>query len=153
MTLMANKINISNKKAWHDFEILDKFIAGIVLFGTEIKSIRLGKVSLADSYCLFEGKELYIKGMQISDYSFGSYNNHIPGRIRKLLLNHIELKKLSRKVKESGLTIIVLRIFIADNGFAKVEIALAKGKKEYDKRDTIKRKDTQRQMERLGKIK
>ena len=150
---MANKINISNKKAWHDYEILDKYTAGIVLSGTEIKSIRLGKVSLAESYCLFEGKELYVIGMQISDYSQGSYNKHVPGRTRKLLLKQIELNKLSRKVKESGMTLIALRIFIADNGFAKLEIALAKGKKEYDKRETIKRKDTQRQMERIGRIK
>ena len=150
---MANKINISNKKAWHDYEILDKYIAGIVLAGTEIKSIRLGKVSLADSYCLFEGNDLFVKGMQIADYEYGSYNKHIPGRERKLLLNRVELNKLSRKVKETGLTIITLRIFIADNGFAKLEIALARGKKEYDKRETIKLKDTQRQMERLGRIK
>lgn len=150
---MANKINISNKKAWHDYEILDRYTAGIVLSGTEIKSIRLGKVSLAESYCLFEGKELYVIGMQISDYSQGSYNKHVPGRTRKLLLKQIELNKLSRKVKESGMTLIALRIFIADNGYAKLEIALAKGKKEYDKRETIKRKDTQRQMERIGRIK
>jgi SsrA-binding protein len=150
---MPNKINITNKKAWHDYEILDKYTAGIVLFGTEIKSIRQGKVSLSESYCLFEGTELYVKGMQIADYAYGSYNKHVPGRERKLLLKHGELNKLSRKVKESGLTIITLRIYIADNGFAKLEIALAKGKKEYDKRETIKRKDTQRQMERLGRIK
>ena len=121
--------------------------------GTEIKSIRQGKVSLADSYCIFEGNDLYVKGMQIPDYEYGSYNKHIPGRERKLLLNRTELNKLSRKVRETGLTIITLRIFIADNGFAKLEIALARGKKEYDKRETIKRKDTQRQMERLGRIK
>jgi SsrA-binding protein len=150
---MANRINITNKKAWHDYEILEKYTTGIVLFGTEIKSIRQGKVSLAESYCLFEGNDLYVKGMQIADYAYGSYNKHVPGRERKLLLNRVELNKLSRKVKESGLTIITLRVFIADNGFAKLEIALARGKKEYDKRETIKRKDTQRQMERLGRIK
>jgi SsrA-binding protein len=150
---MANKINISNKKAWHDYEILEKYDAGIVLYGTEIKSIRLGKVSLAESYCQFYEGELYVIGMQIADYANASYNKHVPGRNRKLLLNYTELKKLNRKVKESGLTIIVLRIYISDKGFAKLEIALAKGKKEYDKRETIKRKDTQRQMERLGKIK
>lgn len=150
---MANRINITNKKAWHDYEILEKYTTGIVLFGTEIKSIRLGKISLSESYCLFEGKDLYVKGMQIADYAYGSYNKHVPGRDRKLLLNRVELNKLSRKVKESGLTLIALRVFIADNGFAKLEIALARGKKEYDKRETIKRKDTQRQMERLGRIK
>ncbi len=150
---MANRINITNKKAWHDYEIIEKYVSGIVLAGTEIKSIRQGKVSLSDSYCLFEGNDLFVKGMQIADYEYGSYNKHIPGRERKLLLNRIELNKLSRKVKESGLTIITLRVFIGDNGFAKLEIALARGKKEYDKRETIKRKDTQRQMERLGRIK
>ena len=150
---MANRINISNKKAWHDYEIIEKYTAGIVLAGTEIKSIRQGKVSLSDSYCIFEGNNLYVKGMQIADYEYGSYNKHIPGRERKLLMNRTELNKLSRKVKETGLTIITLRIFIGDNGFAKLEIALARGKKEYDKRETIKRKDTQRTMERLGRIK
>ena len=150
---MANRINIANKKAWHDYEILEKYDAGIILCGTEIKSIRLGKVSLAETYCQFEDGELYVRGMQIPDYAHASYNRHVPGRDRKLLLNRLELKKLNRKVKESGLTIIVLRIYISDKGIAKLEIALAKGKKEYDKRETIKRKDTQRQMERLGKIK
>ena len=150
---MANKINIKNKKAYHDYELLERYVAGIRLTGTEIKSIRLGKVSLVESYCIFIGKELYVRGMQIADYDWGSYNRHEPGRDRKLLLNRQELKKLQRKVKESGLTITTLRLFIADSGYAKLEIALAKGKKEYDKRETIKRKDTQRQMERLHKIK
>jgi len=150
---MANKINIINKKAWHDYEILEKYNAGIVLCGTEIKSVRNGKVSLADSYCQFFESDLYVRGIQIAEYAYGSYNKHVPGRDRKLLLTRNELKKLSRKVKESGLTIIVLRIYISEKGFAKLEIALAKGKKEYDKREAIKRKDTQRQMERLGKIK
>lgn len=150
---MANKINIRNKKAFHDYEILEKHVAGLQLQGTEIKSIRMGKVSLVESYCIFENKELYVRGMQIADYVWGSYNKHVPGRDRKLLLNHHELKKLQRKVRESGLTIMALRIFLSDSGFAKLEIGLAKGKKEYDKRETIKRKDTQRQMERLQRIK
>ena len=150
---MANKINIRNKKAYHDYEILEKYVAGLQLLGTEIKSIRMGKVSLIESYCHFQKNELYVKGMQISDYAWGSFNNHIPGRDRKLLLNRQELKKLKRKTRESGLTIIALKIFISDSGFAKLEIGLAKGKKEYDKRETIKRKDTQRQMDRLQKIK
>ena len=150
---MANKINIRNKKAYHDYEILEKYVAGLQLLGTEIKSIRMGKVSLIESYCHFQNKELYVKGMQISDYAWGSFNNHIPGRDRKLLLNRQELKKLQRKTRESGLTIIALKIFISDSGFAKLEIGLAKGKKEYDKRETIKRKDTQRQMDRLQRIK
>jgi len=150
---MANKINIRNKKAFHDYVILEKYVAGLQLQGAEIKSIRQGKVSLVESYCLFQNNELYVRGMQIADYAWSSYNKHVPGRDRKLLLNRNELKKLQRKTRESGLTIITLRIFMSDSGFAKLEIALVKGKKEYDKRETIKRKDTQRQMERLQKIK
>ena len=150
---MGNNINIRNKKAYHNYEILEKYVAGIQLQGTEIKSIRMGKVSLGESYCLFEGKELYVRGMQISDYAWGSYNKHIPGRDRKLLMTRHELRKLKRKTRESGLTIVSLRVFISDSGYAKIEIGLARGKKEYDKRETIKRKDTQRQMDRLQKIK
>jgi len=150
---MANKINIRNKKAFHDYEILEKYVAGIQLQGTEIKSIRQGKVSLAESYGQFQNGELYVRGMQIADYAWGSFNKHAPGRDRKLLLTRHELKKLQRKTRESGLTIAVLRIFISDSGYAKLEIALARGKREYDKRETIKRKDTQRQLERLQKIK
>ncbi len=150
---MSNKINIKNKKAFHDYEIIEKYVAGIQLQGTEIKSIRMGKASLGEAYCLFEGNELYVRSMQISDYAWASYNTHIPGRDRKLLLNRQELKKLKRKTRESGLTIAALRIFINDAGFAKLQIGLARGKKEYDKRETIKRKDTQRQMDRLNRIK
>ena len=150
---MSNRINIKNKKAFHDYEILDRYTAGIRLSGTEIKSVRLGKVSLAEAYCIFLNNELYVRGMQIAEYAWASFNSHDPGRDRKLLLNRKELKKLQRKVRESGLTIVTLRLFIADSGYAKLEIGLAKGKKEYDKRETIKRKDTQRQMERLHKIK
>lgn len=150
---MANKINIRNKKAYHDYEVLEKYVAGIQLSGTEVKSVRLGKVSLVEAYCIFQGNELYVRGMQIADYAWSSYNRHPPGRDRKLLLNRPELKKLQRKVKESGLTISALRIFIADSGYAKLEIGLARGMKAYDKRETIKLKDTRRQMERLHKIK
>jgi len=150
---MANRINIKNKKAFHDYEIIEKYVAGLQLQGTEMKSIRRGKASLVESYCVFLKNELYVRGMQIADYEWGSYNKHIPGRDRKLLLNRSELKKLQRKVKESGLTIVALRLFVADSGYAKLDIALARGKKEYDKRETIKRKDTQRQMDRLRKIK
>ena len=110
---MANKINIRNKKAYHDFEILEKYVAGLQLQGTEIKSIRMGKISLGEAYCLFLGNELYVRGLQISDYAWGSFNKHIPGRARKLLLNRQELKKLKRKTRESGLTIAALRIFIS----------------------------------------
>ena len=150
---MAGKINIKNKKAYHDYEILEKYVAGLQLMGTEIKSIRSGKVSLVEAYCQFFGKELYVRGMQIADYAYTSYNRHEPGRDRKLLMNRQELKKLHRKVRESGLTIAALRIFLSDSGYAKLEIGLARGKKEYDKRETIKRKDAQRQLERLHKIK
>lgn len=150
---MANKINIRNKKAYHDYEILEKYVAGIQLQGTEIKSIRMGKVSLGESYCLFQNGELYVRGLQIAEYAWGSYNKHVPGRDRKLLLTRHELKKLQRKTRESGLTITSLRIFISDSGYAKLEIGLARGKREYDKRETIKRKDAQRQLERLQKIK
>jgi SsrA-binding protein len=150
---MANRINIKNKKAFHDYEILEKYTAGIQLKGSEIKSIRLGKVSLAESYCLFHQNELYVRGMQIAEYAWSSYNKHDPGRDRKLLLNRQELKKLQRKTRESGLTLVALRIYFADSGYAKLEIGLARGKKEYDKRETIKRKDAQRQLERLHKIK
>ena len=150
---MSNKINIRNKKAYHDYEILEKYVAGIQLLGTEIKSIRMGKVSLGESYCVFENGELYVRGMQIAEYAWGSFNKHTPGRDRKLLMNRHELKKLMRKTRESGLTITTLRIFISDFGYAKLEIGLARGKREYDKRETIKRKDAQRQLDRLKKIK
>ena len=145
---MSGKINIRNKKAFHDYEILERYTAGIQLSGTEIKSIRMGKVSLVEAYCLFHGDELFVRGMQVADYAWGSYNKHEPGRDRRLLLNRKELNKLQRKVKESGLTIVALRIFLADSGYAKLDIGLAKGKKEYDKRETIRRKDTQRDMDR-----
>jgi SsrA-binding protein len=150
---MSDKLNIRNKKAFHDYEILEKYVAGLQLQGTEIKSIRMGKVSLAEAYCLFQGKELYVRGMQISDYAWGSFNKHEPGRDRKLLMTRHELKKLQRKTRESGLTIAALRIFLSASGYAKLEIGLARGKKEYDKRETIKRKDAQRQLDRLHKIK
>ncbi len=150
---MANKINIKNRKAYHDYELIEKYTAGIQLMGTEIKSVRMGKVSLTESYCIFHGDELFVRGMQVADYANASFNRHDPGRERKLLLNRKELNKLQRKVKESGLTIITLRLFLSNQKYAKLEIALARGKKQYDKRETIKRKDTQRQLERLQKIK
>jgi len=148
----AGNITIKNKKASHDYEFLEKFIAGISLYGTEIKSIRLGKATIADSYCFFSNGELYIKGMNIAEYWWGNLNNHDPLRERKLLLTSRELKKIDRKVKETGLTIIVIKIFINDKGLAKAEIAIAKGKKEYDKRETLKRKDATREMDRLRKV-
>ena len=149
----AANIVIKNKKASHDYEFLEKFVAGIKLSGTEIKSIRLGKVTLADSYCYFSNGELFIKGMHIAEYWWGNLNNHDPLRDRKLLLTARELKKVERKVKETGLTIIVIKVFINERGLAKTEIAIAKGKKEYDKRETLKRKDASREMDRMRKVK
>ena len=143
---------IKNKKASHDYEFLEKYVAGIMLSGTEIKSIRLGKATLADSYCVFNNGELFIKGMHISEYWWGNLNNHDPIRERKLLLTKRELRKIERKVKEAGLTIIVIKVFINGKGLAKAEIAIAKGKKEYDKRESLKRKDAAREMERMRKI-
>jgi SsrA-binding protein len=145
-------IVIRNKKASHDYEFIEKFIAGIKLAGTEIKSIRLGKATIADSYCLFNNGELFIKGMHISEYWWGNLNNHDPLQERKLLLTRRELKKIERKVKETGLTIIVIKVFINDRGLAKAEIAISKGKKEYDKRETLKRKDATREMDRMRKV-
>jgi SsrA-binding protein len=127
-------------------------VAGIVLYGTEIKSIRLGKATLADSYCFFNNGELFIKGMHIAEYWWGNLNNHDPLRERKLLLTSRELRKIDRKIKESGLTIIVIKVFISSRGLAKAEIAISRGKKEYDKRETLKRKDASREMDRMRKV-
>ncbi len=151
MKSINQEINIRNKKASHDYEFLEKFIAGIKLTGTEIKSIRAGKATLTDSYCIFRDGELFIKGMHISEYWWGNIYNHDPLRERKLLLTKRELKKIERKVKETGLTIIVTRIFINERGIAKAEIAISKGKKEYDKRETLKRRDSEREMDRIRK--
>ncbi len=145
---ITNNIKIKNKRASHEYFFLEKYIAGIVLTGTEIKSIRSGKASLVDSYCIFEGDELFIVGMHIAEYSYGTYNNHFPKRVRKLLLTARELKKLKNKIKDKGLTIIPTLLFINDRGLAKLEIALAKGKHFYDKREDLKKKDSQREIER-----
>lgn len=144
-------INIRNKKASFDYEFVDEYIAGIQLFGTEIKSIRAGKASLIDSHCFFIKGELWVKGMHIAEYKFGSFYNHIEKRERKLLLNKKELEKLERKTKETGLTIIPYRLFINQKGFAKLKIALAKGKKTYDKRESLKKQDHRREIDRLMK--
>jgi SsrA-binding protein len=152
MKRASGNIIIKNKKASHDYEFIEKFVAGIKLTGTEIKSIRLGKATLADSYCIFSGGELFIKGMHIAEYWWGNLNNHEPLRLRKLLLTSRELTRIERKVKESGQTIIVTKVFINDRGLAKAEIAISKGKKEYDKRETLKRKDATREMDRLRKV-
>jgi len=145
------EINIKNKKAWHEYEFIEHFTAGMQLTGTEIKSIRAGKASLVDSYCYFKENELYVKGMHIAEYDFGNINNHDPKRDRKLLLSRKELRRLAKNIKEKGLTIMALRMFIAENGYAKLEIALSKGKKEYDKREDLKQKDSKREMDRMMK--
>ena len=150
---MANKIEIKNKKATHLFEIDEKFTAGIQLKGTEIKSIRQGKASLVDSYCYFKDGELWLKGMHITEYDHSTHFNHEPKRDRKLLLNSQELYKLHRKVKEKGYTIVALKVFISEKGWAKVVIGAAKGKKKFDKREEIKQKDLKRDMDRLDKYK
>ena len=144
-------INIRNKKASFEYELIEKLVAGMQLTGTEIKSIRSGKVSMNDSYCLFQNGELYVRNIHISEYELGTVNNHPAKRDRKLLLTKRELQKLERKLKESGLTIVPTRMFINDRGLAKLEIALAKGKKTYDKRETLKQKDSRREMDRVMK--
>ena len=144
-----NKIEIRNKKAGFEYEFLEHYTAGIVLYGTEIKSIREGKASLVDSYCYFVGGELYVKNMNVAEYWWGSaFSRQDPRRDRKLLLTKKELRKLQRAVKEKGLTIVTTRLFISEGGYAKLDIALARGKKEFDKRETIKEKDMRRAGER-----
>jgi len=141
-------IRIKNKRAGREYFLLDKYLAGIVLTGTEIKSIRNGKANLSDAYCVFENGELFVRAMHIAEYSYGSYNNHIAKRDRKLLLNARELKKLNIKIKEKGLTLVPTVLFINDRGLAKLEIALARGKHYYDKREDLKKRDTQREIDR-----
>ncbi|MFA7494197.1 MAG: SsrA-binding protein [Proteiniphilum sp.] len=144
-------INIKNKRATFDYELVETFTAGIVLTGTEIKSIRLGKASLVDTYCFFERGELWVRNMHIAEYFYGTYNNHSARRDRKLLLNKNELRKLSRLTKETGFTIIPIRLFINEKGLAKVVIAVARGKKQYDKRQSLKEKEDKRSMDRMFK--
>lgn len=144
----AKLTDISNKKARFEFFFLEEYSAGMVLTGTEIKSIREGKVSMADAYCFFQKNELFVKNLNIARYENGTYNNHEPLRERKLLLNRKEIKKLISKLTDKGLTIIPTRIYINDGGLAKLDIALAKGKKLYDKRETIKEKDISRERSR-----
>jgi SsrA-binding protein len=148
---ISNKINIENRRARFECQILETFTAGIVLKGTEIKSIRESKAALSDSYCQFVGNELYIRNMHIAEYTDASFFQHSPTRERKLLLNKTELLKLKKKTNESGLTIIPLKLFITDKGFAKVEVALCKGKKLHDKREDIKKKDIEREIGRKFK--
>lgn len=144
-------INIRNKRATFDYEIIETWVAGIVLAGTEIKSLRLGKASLTDCYCYFQNHELFVRGMNISEYHWGTYNNHQPKRERKLLLQHKELAKVERALQDKGLTVVGLKLFINERGLAKLQIGLAKGRKNYDKRDYIKEKDARREMDRAIK--
>ena len=141
-------MEISNRSAYHEYFIDDKWVAGMVLAGTEVKALRAGKASFNDAYCFFHKGELWIKSLHISEYSHGTVNNHLPTQERKLLLQKRELKKLEGKIKEKGFTIVPLRIFFNDKGFAKIEIGLGRGKKLHDKRDTIKERDVQREIKR-----
>ncbi len=141
-------MELSNKKAYFEFYIEDKYVAGMVLKGTEIKSLRAGKASFNDSYCIFDKGELFVKSLHISEYAFGTYINHEPLQERKLLLNKRELKKLESKIKEKGYSIIPLKIYLNEKGFFKMEIGLGKGKKIYDKRETIKERESDRDVKR-----
>ena len=149
MPKARSKVQINNRRASFDYEFLETYTAGIVLVGTEIKSIRAGKASLADAYCYFDPLgQLYVRNLNISPYLWASWGAHEPKRDRKLLLTARELKHLRQAVKEKGLTIVAIRLYIAENGYAKLLIALAKGKKVFDKRQSIKEKDMRREMER-----
>ena len=145
----SNDVNIKNRQASYEFELLDKFIAGMVLRGTEIKSIREGKVNLQDGYCYVKDGEIFVKGINISPYAQGTHYNHESVRERKLLLKKSEIAKLEGKVEEKGLSLIPVRLFVNDRGFAKLEIALGRGKKTHDKRNTIKEKDLKRELSRI----
>ncbi|MCM1291664.1 MAG: SsrA-binding protein SmpB [Prevotella sp.] len=147
----SSQINIKNRRATFDYEITDKVIAGIVLTGTEIKSIRAGKASLADTYCVIDNGEVWVKGMYVAEYFYGSYNNHVTRRDRKLLLSRKEILKLMKESSDPGYTIIPLRLFINERGYAKLVIGVARGKKQYDKRQSIKEREDKRSLDRLRK--
>jgi SsrA-binding protein len=144
-------MEIRNRSAFYEYQIDDKYDAGMVLTGTEVKALRSGKASFNDAYCLFNGDELYVRSLHISEYERGTYNNHDPLRERKLLLNKKELRKIQGKIKEKGFTIIPLRIYFAESGKAKVQIGLARGKKLFDKRESIKQREADRELRRMGK--
>ncbi len=148
---MSENITIKNKKAYFEYHILDKYVAGIELLGTEIKSIRAGKANLTDGFCTFVGNDLFAFNIHISEYSMGSFYNHEPKRNRRLLLTKKELHKLQTKTQDKGMTIIPLQIFFNERGFAKMEIALAQGKKLHDKRDTMKERDAKIEISRYNK--
>lgn len=145
------KINVRNKRAAFDYEILEEYTAGIVLAGTEIKSIRAGKVSMVDTFCYFDKGELWVRGINIAEYAWGTCNNHAPRRDRKLLLTARELEKLRRTSQDRGLTIVGLRLFLNDRGLAKVVVGLARGRKSYDKREYLKENDAKREMDKAMK--
>lgn len=147
----AKNINIKNRRATFDYEIGDTYTAGMVLTGTEIKSIRAGKASLTDSYCMIDRGEIWVKGMNISEYFYGSYNNHAARRDRKLLLSKKEIAKIEKAVSDPGFTLIPLRIFINDRGYAKLVVGVARGKKQYDKRQAIKEREDKRILDRMMK--
>jgi len=145
----SNDINIRNRQASYEYELLEKYVAGVVLTGTEIKSIREGKVNLQDGYCFFKNGELFVRGINITPYAQGTHYNHEATRERKLLMRRTELRKLEHRSEEKGLTLVPVRLFINDRGFAKIEIALGRGKKMHDKRDSIREKDVKRELSRL----
>lgn len=149
--MKASQVNIRNKRARFDYEITDTFTAGIVLTGTEIKSIREGKASLADTYCMVENGEVWVKGMNISEYFYGSYNNHVARRDRKLLLTKKEIARLAKAAEDVGFTIIPIKVFINERGFAKMQIGIGRGKKQYDKRQAIREREDRRSMDRFFK--
>lgn len=146
-----DKIEIKNKRATFDYEIIDVLTAGLVLTGTEIKSLRSGKANLTDSFCIIEKDEAFVRNMHISEYEKGGHYNHDPKRQRKLLLNRQEINKWHSKLKEKGLTMVPLKLFINQKGLAKLDVGLGRGKKTYDKRDSLKEKDAKRQMDRVRK--
>lgn len=147
----ASQVNIKNRKARFNYEIGDTYTAGMVLTGTEIKSIRDGKASLTDSYCVIDRGEVWVKGMHVAEYFYGSYNNHVARRDRKLLLSKKEIEKLSKQSSDAGFTIVPLRIFISGKGYAKMVIGVGKGKKQYDKRQSIKEREDKRNIDRMFK--
>lgn len=147
----ASKINIQNKKAGFEFEILERFEAGVMLRGSEIKVIRNGGGSISEAFCVMRDGELFIKGMNIPEYSHGGYSNHEPVTLRKLLLTRRELKRIDTRIREKGLSVLPLRVFINERGFAKIEIGVGRGKKKFDKRETLKQKDTKREVDRVMK--
>lgn len=149
--MKANEVNIKNKRARFDYEISDTYIAGMVLTGTEIKSIRDGKASLVDSYCMVENGEMWIKGMNISEYFYGTYNNHPSRRDRKLLLNRKEIEKLRKASEDPGYTIVPIKVFINEKGLAKIMIGVGRGKKQYDKRQSIREREDKRSIDRMFK--